>query len=601
MLQQAPALTDEVIVALGLTALALLLFVWNRFRVDVVALMIMLSLIVTGAVTPQQGISGFAHEATVTVALMLVLAAGLLRTGAIDVLARWTSRFAGTSELRLLLLTVGIVVPLSAFVNNTAAVAVLMPMILGLARGMSVAPSRLLMPLSFAAQLGGTLTLIGTSTNLLVAGLALDLGVERITLFQITPAALIVAIVGVAYLLTIGRWLLPHREADRDLLRSYELHDYLTMMRVLRTSKLCGRSLAEARFGESLGLQVVRIRRAAGHIEVPRGSTIVRAGDVLVLEGKIPDIAKVQHDEGLELLHSELDFGGGAEESEDVRLAEVLVPRRANAVRRTVRDLALRARFGVSAMAARRHGVTLQEPMGELRLQPGDMLLVQGTAGALERLHRESGLVLLGAVDLPTMRQTRMKIAVPIVVAVVLLPALGITTILVSALMGVVAMFLTGCLTPDEAYREMDWMVIVLLGAVLPLGIAMHESGAAAWVAHHLLEAARPLGLHGILAAFLLVTTVLTSVISNAAAAVVLAPIAVAVAASLGVSPLPFVIAVMVGASNSFLSPVGYQTNTMIFGPGGYRFSDYIRVGAPLAVLVIAAGTFAIPLFFPFR
>lgn len=561
----------------------------------------MTTLIVTGAVTPQQGISGFAHEATITVALMLVLAAGLLRTGAIDVLAGWTARLAGSSETRLLLLTVLFVLPLSAVVNNTAAVAVLMPMVIGLARKIETAPSRLLMPLSFAGQLGGTLTLIGTSTNLLVAGLALELGVERISLFDITPPALIVCAVGVAYILTVGRWLLPHRETDADLLSSYELHDYLSMLRVLPASGLIGRSLSEARFGQSHGLQVVRIQRDEGSdVAVPRGSTIVRAGDVLVVEGKIADIAKVQRDEGLELVQAELAFGSMAD-AEDVRLAEVLVPQRANEVRRTVRELALRARFGVSAMGVRRHGVALQEPVGELRLEPGDMLLVQGTPEALNRLHHESDLALLGAVDLPAMRHRKMKIALPIVAGVVLLPAFGVTTIVVSALVGVVAMFLTRCITPDEAYNEIDWMVIVLLGAILPLGVAMHESGGAAYLAHLLLEPARPLGPYGILAMFMLTTTALTAVISNAAAAVVLAPVAVAVATTLGVSPMPFVIAVMIGASNSFLSPVGYQTNTMIYGPGGYRFSDYVKVGAPLSVLVVIVATLVIPIFFPFR
>lgn len=598
--QQAPALTPDAALALGLTTLALLLFVWNRFRVDVVAIMVMVALIVTGAVTPQQGISGFAHEATITVALMLVLAAGLLRTGAIDVLSRWTSSLAGTSETRLLVVTVLLIVPLSAVVNNTAAVAVLMPMVLGLARSMDAAPSRLLMPLSFAGQLGGTLTLIGTSTNLLVAGIALDLGIERIRLFDITPPAFIVSVVGVLYLLTVGRWLLPLRETDPDLLRSYELHDYLTTLRVLPVSGLVGRSLAEARFGESLGLQVVRIRRTDGHVHVPTGGTIIRADDVLVVEGKITDIAKVQNDEGLERVEAENAFGEAAD-PEEVRFAEVLVPQRASEVRHTVRDLALRARFGVSAVAVRRHGVTLQESASELRLEAGDMLLVQGTPEALNQLHTESDLVLLGAVDLPKLRHTKMKIAVPIVAAVVILPAVGVTTILVSALCGVLAMFLTKCLTPDEAYKEIDWMVIVLLGAILPLGLAMHESGGAAWVAHQLLTLGSPLGPYGILAMFLLTTTALTAIISNAAAAVVLAPVAVAVATTLAVSPLPFVIAVMIGASNSFLSPVGYQTNTMIYGPGGYRFSDYIRVGAPLSVLVVVVATFVIPIFFPFR
>ncbi|HEX6307244.1 MAG TPA: SLC13 family permease [Longimicrobiales bacterium] len=599
MQQTAAALTTDGLIALAITACALVLFVWNRLRVDVVALIIMLLIILTGLATPQQGVSGFAHEATVTVALVLVLAAGLLRTGAIDVLARWTARLAGPSEIRLLALIMLIVVPLSAFINNTAAVAVLIPMVLGLARSSEVAPSRVLMPLSFSAQLGGTITLIGTSTNLLVAGLAIDFGIDRIGLFEIAPPALIVCAVGLLYMMTIGRWLLPHRTAEEDLLRSYELHDYLTVLRVRPVSRLVGRSLAESRFGHALGLQVVRVLHEDGTIDAPIGSTVIRAGDVLAVEGKIPDIAKVQNDGGLELADTELALDETVA-SGDVHIAEVLVPRRSQVTRRTVRDLALRARFGISAVAVRRHGVRLHAPIGDVRLQPGDMLLVQGTSEALNRLHQESELALLGAIELPSVRAHKRKIAVPIVAGVVLLPALGVTTILVSALIGVTAMFLTRCITPDEAYREMDWMVIVMLGAILPLGEAMHRTGAAAFVAHNLMAFASPLGPHGLLAVFLLLTTLLTSVISNAAAAVVLTPIAIAGAASLGLSPMPFVIAVMIGASNSFMSPVGYQTNTMVYGPGGYEFADYVRVGAPLSFLVVAAGAVVIPWFFPF-
>jgi di/tricarboxylate transporter len=587
----------DAIAALAIGAVALVLFVWNRLRVDVIALIVMALTILSGLLTPQEAVSGFAHEATITVALVLVLAAGLLRTGAIDVLARWLGRLAGKSELRLLTLTLLVVVPLSALINNTAAVAVMLPMLLGLARASSVSPSRLLMPLSFAGQLGGTLTLIGTSVNLIVAGLALDLGVERIRLFDLTPPAAIICAAGMLYLLTLGRWLLPYREPDEDLLRSYELHDYLTLLRVVPESRLQGRSLAESRFNETLGLQILRVQRADGGVEVPSGATTLRAGDVLVVEGKIADIARVRNDAGVELADTDLtlDFADDA----DVRMAEVMVPAR-GAVRRTVRDLALRARYGISAVAVRRHGMAIHEPIGEVELHAGDMILVQGSAEALSRLHRDNQLTLLGAVDLPEVRRRKMKYAIPIVAGVVLLPAIGVTTILVSAIIGVIAMFLTRSITPDEAYREMDWMVIVLLGAILPLGEAMHRTGAAAWLAQNFIDIARPLGPHGVLAAFLLMTTLLTSVISNAAAAVVLAPVAVAAAATLAMSPLPFVIAVMIGASNSFISPVGYQTNTMVYGPGGYRFTDYVRVGGPLSVIVIAVATFAIPLFFPF-
>jgi len=595
-------LTLEGATALAITALALLLFLWNRYRVDVVALGVLVMIVLSGILTPAQAIAGFAHEATVTVGLMLVLAAGLLRTGAVAVLARHIARLAGTSEFRLLVIIIVVVIPLSAIINNTAAVAVLLPMVMGLTRAMGAAPSRLLMPLSFASQLGGTLTLIGTSTNLLVAGLALELGVPRIQLFDITAPAAILAVAGALYLLTIGRWLLPHRVSEANLLERYELHDYLGVLRVRPGSSLAGRSLAEARFGASHGLQVMLVERGDNRISPPSGSTVLKEGDLLLVEGKVAELARVQHGSpDLEVADAELTQVLEADtDPEKGRFAEVLVPARAQAIGRTARQLGLRARFGVSALAVRRRGTAVADAVGEVRLQAGDMLLVRGTPDALTRLRQESELVLLGELDVPRVRSHRMRLAVAIVAGVVLLPALGIAPILVSALIGVLAMLVTGCIQPDEAYREVDWMVIVLLGAVLPLGEAMHSTGAATWLAQSLLLVGTPLGAHGLLAGLLLLTTVLTSIISNAAAGAVLAPVAVAMAAAMGWSPLPLVIGIMIGASNSFLSPVGYQTNAMIYAPGGYRFSDYLRVGGPLSLLIIALATFVIPVFFPF-
>ncbi len=600
-MEAAPVLTPEAIFTLALTAGALVLFAWNRLRTDVVALLVMTTLIVAGIVTPGEGIRGFAHEATITVALMFVLAAGLLRTGALDPVVRLLTRVANRGELHLLATMLAITVSVSAIINNTAAVAVLMPMLLGLSRRTDTAPSRLLMPLSFGSQLGGSLTLIGTSTNLLVAGIALDLGVERIRLFDITPPALLVVAAGVLYLVTIGRWLLPTRAAETDLLRGYELHDYLAVLRVPADSQLAGRSLADTQLGSLHGIEVIFIDRGESRL-TPTGSTVLQAHDRLLVQGKVAELASIEKGgPRLEFVDVELSRALAQVAPDDpAHFAEVLVPSRSVAVGRTLRRLALRARFGVSALALRRHGTSLraiaQEP-----LRSGDIMLVRGTTEQLKRLHEESGLVLLGALDLPTVRHERRTITVAIMAGVVLLPALGIAPILVSALLGVLAMLLTNALRPDEAYEAVDWMVIVLLAAVLPLGEAMHATGAAGWLAHHLLAMVAPLGPYGILAGVIVLTSAMTAIISNAAAGAVLAPVAIAVAAGGGYSALPFVIGVMIGASNSFVTPVGYQTNMMIYGPGGYRFSDYVRVGGPLSVIVVLAATLAVPIFFPFR
>jgi di/tricarboxylate transporter len=595
-------MTFEIILTLTVAFAALGLFIWGRLRIDVVGLMVMASLILLGLVTPQEGISGFANEATVTVAAMFVLSAGLLRTGAIDILGRRVRRLAGKSEFRLLLVTCLLVIPLSAFINNTPVVVVMLPMVMGLTRSLGIAPSRLLMPISFASQMGGTLTLIGTSTNLLVAGLVLELGVERIRLFDITGPALVLTLLGLAYLLTVGRWLMPTREAAADVMERYELRDYLSVLVVDDDSPLSGRSLRDTRFSDEYGLEVVEVQRGGHRLRAPGADAVLLGGDYLLVHGKIPDIARIAESDHLHIATVAHDFGMGGDgpAKGGTRLAEVIVPPRSPIIGRSLGELNFRGRYGVPVLAAQRHGHPLHERLRDLVLEPGDILLVQASPEQLQRLHRSRDLALLGDVDPPPRRYRKLKYSVPIVVGVVALAALGITTILVSALVGVIAMFITGCLAPDEAYQEIDWMVIILLGSLIPLGIAMQNTGAASLIAGGIVRATVPLGHLGVLAAVYLLTSLLTELISNNAAAVVLTPIAVAIGLSLDVSPLPFVIAVMFAASNSFLTPIGYQTNTFIYGPGGYRFGDFFRVGAPLNLLLLVAATFVIPVFFPF-
>lgn len=600
-----PVFTTDVLLTLGVTAGALALFLWNRLRVDVVGIIVMVSLILLGLVTPREGISGFANEAVITVAAMFILSAGLLRTGAIDLLSRWAERAAAGGDFRLLVITLALVVPLSAFINNTPVVVVVIPMVLGLTRKMGLAPSKFFMPISFGSQLGGTLTLIGTSTNLLVAGLVLDLGLERIRLFDITPPALVLTAVGLLYLLTIGRWLTPTRETGTDLITTYELRDYLTGLVVGEQSPLAGRTLRDANFGSNYGLQVIGIDRGGQRISFPRGGATIMAGDILIVEGKIPDIARIEEEEHLSIAGTQPDFPmAGEQQTEDRRrgpgLAELIVPPRSPVVGRTLSELNFRNRYGLPVLGVQRQGEPFHGRLRDVVLMPGDILLVSGAPRELRNLHETGELSLLGTVELPAKRRRKIRYSVPIIIGVVALAAFEIVPILVSSLMGVVAMFVTGCLTPDEAYEEVDWMVIILLGAIIPLGIAMQNTGTAQLIANQLLRVTQPLGLFGVLAMFYLMTSLLTELISNNAAAVVMTPIAIATAAALGVSPMPFVIAVMFAASNSFMTPIGYQTNTFIYGPGGYRFSDFIRVGGPLNLLLLLVATFVIPVFFPF-
>lgn len=595
-------LTREMILTLAVTAGALGLFLWNKLRVDVVALLVMAALIVLGLVTPDEGIAGFANEALFTVAAMLVLSEGLVRTGVLDQVAGWMGKHARGSPTRLLLVLLLVTLPLSAFLNNTAVVALLLPVTLGLARDIRIAPSLLLMPLSFGSQLGGTLTLIGTSTNLVVAGAARDLGLPAITLFTPTGPALVLALIGVLYMLTLGRWLSPQRQPPpQDLLASYELREYVTGLIVEPGSRLIGRSLRSTRFGQQYGLQVVAVQRAASggyeRIRFPSGRTVIRERDLLLVHGKVAGIARIEQTHGLRISGTppELPLTAG-----EGRLAEVIVPPRSHVVGRTLQELDFRHRYGVTALAIQRHGVPLHERIGNVPLLPGDVLLVQGTVETLQELHQEGDLALLGPIDLPARRFGKRLLAVSILAGAVLLPAFDVAPISVTALVGGLLMVLTGCLKIEEAYEGIDWSVIVLIGAILPLGLAMQRSGAAELVARQVLAITAPFGPYGLMLCFYLMTSILTELISNNAAALLLTPIAAAAAHGMGISPMPLVIGVMIAASNSFMTPIGYQTNTFIFGPGGYRFVDFVRVGGPLNLLLICAATFVIPFFFPF-
>ncbi len=596
----------EAWLTLAVTGLALGLFLWNRFSPDVVALLIATLLILLGLVTPAEGLSGFANEATITVAMLLVLATGLTHTGVVDEVGRRAIRLAGKSEFRLLALIVAVIVPVSALINNTAAVAVLLPAVLGASRSVGAAPSRLLMPMSFASQLGGSLTLIGTSTNLLVAGLFLDLGFDRIRIFDITPPALLVAAAGVLYLLTLGRWLSPHRESPQDLLESYELHDYLTSLRVRTVSPLADLSIGESRLAERQGLSILRVTRANGvTVDAPDATTVLRGNDILLVEGKIRDITALGDDEGLEIQGADPLLPDPGKESpggddDPVRLAEVLVPPRTPAAWRSLRALRLRTRYAISAIGLRRHGAAIVDDLSTVTLKPGDVLLVQGRSSSLRQLHEAGPLALIGPVSLTPRRHGKRRWAVLAIGGAILLAAFDIVPIVAATMAGVVLLLLTRTVSPDEAYENMDWMVVVLLAAILPLGIALESSGAAATLAGWVAAAAGPYGPHALLAAVYVITAILTNVISNVAAAALVVPIASALAQSAGLAPTPFAVAVMFAASNAFLTPIGYQTNLFVYGPGGYNFGDFLRVGAPLSVITAAVSVIAIPIFIPF-
>lgn len=591
-------MTVEMLVVYGVIVLALVLFVSDRYPIEQVALGVPVVLMAARVIDPEQAVAGLASPATVTVGAMLVLGLGLTKTGAVDALVRWARTAPRDGPALRLFGLCALTAAVSPFLNNTAVVVVFLPVFLEVARHVGEPPSRFLIPLSYSAILGGTVTLIGTSTNLVVDGLARSRGYGELGIFSLAPLGVVYLGVGMLYLFTAGRRLLPSREGPLDLSGKYDVRSFLTELEVEPGSPVVGHTLEALRWGELYGVSVVGIQRGPRTIAAPEARRTARAGDILLVQGdtaRLLRLAREQHLATPSARRLPEDAGTGR----DVRLVELLVAPGSPLAGSTLRETRFQQRYGAVVVAIQHHGVMLHERLPDRTFEAGDILLVHGPAGALDALADERGFVPLGEVERQRGPRPRAIVAVLIMVGVVGAAASGLVTILPAALAGVVLMLFTGCVRIREVYEELDWSVVFLLAGLIPLGIAMDASGAAEDLASRL--AALLSGSGPVVAVALVYVTVsiLTEVMSNTAAAVVLTPVALRTAADLGMNPYALLVAVMFGASASFMTPVGYQTNTLVLGPGGYRFSDFLRVGAPLNLILLVTASLLIPVFWP--
>lgn len=590
----------EPLLVLAVLAGAVYLFTTEKLPVDLVALLVLASLLVLGLVTPSEALSGFSSEATITVAAMFVLSAGLQASGALHSLGRLLAKVRWPwLFLLVLMLVVG---PISAFVNNTAAVAVFLPIVLAAAAASRQSPSQLLIPLSYAAQMGGVCTLIGTSTNLLVNSLARDLGHPGFGLFDFAPVGVITMGLGFAYLLLVRRWLLPHHAPAQGLTDAYELGKYLTELRVMPGSRLLGRSVAEAGLGEKHGVYVLELLRGEEHVWAPRAER-VREGDVLLVRGDWSKLSALKDELGLEIdpefTLSDQSFSAG--DGDGRAFAELMVAPNSRFVGATIASLDFHWHYNATVLAMQRRGEVLRESLKQVELQVGDILLVLAASDEIAQLRRNPNVVVLSERERQQVSRRKVVLSLAIMIAAIGVAALGWLPIVASALLGCIALVALRVLMPEEAYAAIDWRVIMLLAGVIPLGIAMQKSGLAGVLAGGVVDVIGPFGPLAVLAGIYLVTAVLTELMSNNATAVLLTPIAFSTAVSMELSPTPFIVAVLFAASTSFATPVGYQTNTMVYGPGGYRFADYLRIGIPLNLLFWVIAVLAIPVFFPFH
>ena len=578
---------------LAILAGAIALFVTEKLRVDVVALLVMTALVVTGTISLSDGLSGFSNQATIMVAAMFVLSAALQRNGAVAAIGEVLSRIR--HQWLFLLVMLVLVSCVAAFVNNTATVAVFLPLVLAASTANRWAPSKFLIPLSYMSQAAGVCTLIGTSTNLLVDSMARDAAGVGFSLFEFAPLGLVFVGLCMLYLMTVGRWLLP----DRGVPGTEELEHvgrYVAELLVADDSTAVGlqrHEVVPANIDDVVLLEILRHGRP-----LPGQDARVEPGDRLLLRGEWKHVAAVRKARKLRFDHVARDLDGDID-AERLQV-EAMVSPASHLIGHTLSGM----RFG-HMYRARVHGIhrrllDIRQPLDQVPLDLGDVLLLDAPARAIDDLRADKGMIVLGTRRQAKVDAVRASLSVLVMVATIAVAALGWLSIVEAALIGCGILLVTGLIEPDEAYRAIDWRVILLLAGILPLGIALQKTGGAALAADFMIGTLGGFGPLAALAAVYLMTSIATEFMSNNASAVLVVPIALAAAESMGIDPKPLLVAVAFAASTSFATPISYQTNTMVFTAGGYRFSDFVRLGLPLNVVFCTAAIVLIPRFFPF-
>ncbi|HVS65036.1 MAG TPA: SLC13 family permease [Thermoanaerobaculia bacterium] len=596
-------MTTGIALMLALIVLAFVAFALELLPLEVVALSLLGAVYAFGLVSAEQALEGFSNKAVIAIGSLLVLSHALTKTGLVEAAAERIESWAMRRRWLGVSVLLGVVAVLSGFLNNTAIVAIFIPLALDLSRRLEISPSRVLMPLSFASIFGGTLTLIGTSTNLLVSSIAQEAGEPPFSMFEFSLLGLVFLGVGLTYVTLFARRLLPARIDAHALEERYDLGAYLSELSVTAESELVGETLSSARLGERFGVNVLDVLRGEQRFERIAGLPLL-PGDRLVAQGAAEDILRLRHELGLDAPEP---TGGEsevvAEELADDRvLAEALVHPNSALVGRTLADVGFRQRYRAVVLGIRRYGEPIQRRLGQTLLRAWDALLLVVPKNRLAPLERSADLIVLAQHTEPPERPRGWWLVLVVLPLVIALSAFHVVEIAIGALLGAVVLLVTRTIEARDAYRAVDWSVIFLIAAFVPVGQAVINTGTADFVASGILAVARMAPVTEAIAVLSLLyvcTSLLTQMVSNAAAAIVLTPIALSLAQALGVDPRPYLVAVCFAASAEFMTPMGYQTNMMVYAPGGYRFLDYTRFGAPLNLTFWILATLLIPRFWP--
>ncbi|REJ84276.1 MAG: SLC13 family permease [Bacteroidetes bacterium] len=591
----------DVIITLAVILLAVILFFTEVIAVELTAMIVMGLLIVSGVITPEEGVSGFSNPATVTVGAMFVLSAGLFRTGALNFVGLMLFRAHGKSDWLFLILLTFMAGAMSAFINDTAVVALLMPVVLKVARQTKISPSKLLMPLSFSALFGGVCTLIGTSTNLLVSSIAATRGQEEFSMFEMAPFGLVVFVSGTIYMIIAAKKWIPDRGQDKDLTEEFGMGEYLTEIVLLEDSVSIGSTIGNAPLVRELDIDIIEIRKKDSNLVLrfPGSDTVLEEGDVLRIRGDAGKIQELQERQGIRL-KSDIQLHDKDMQQGKNKLVEAVISPSSDLVGTTIKKIDFRNSYGSTVLAIKQREEILHEKLGHVKLNAGDALLISCSESTLRRLKESQDFVIISDPGLPSFRKNKILIAFIIVFSVVLMAASGILSILPGSILGCIMLIITKCIKIEECYKAVEWKVIFLLAGVLSMGVALERSGAATLISDLMISTVGQLGNRALVSAFFLLTLIFTNFMSNNATAALLAPIAIITAEALGLSARPFLMAVTFAASLSLITPVGYQTNTMIYVPGRYRFTDFTRIGLPLDIIFWILATILIPIMYPF-
>ena len=592
------------IILLGvIIVIALVLFITELFPIDVTALVVLGLLLIFGLVTPNESLSGFSNPAVITIGCLFIMSYALQKSHVLEYVIININKIIDKSQ------TLGMVVYLfcigiaSAVVNNTAIVAIFMPVTIRLADKYNISPSKVLIPLSYAAILGGTLTLVGTSTNLIVNSILVDSSGISLGMLEFAKFGIIKFTVGLIYIFTIGHRLLPSRVAKSSSITDYSLDGYLTEFKINENSPLCGKTLLDRKINENYDVIVLDVLRGGEIITSNLRNLVLKQEDVLFVKGSFDNFQRLKEIENLALL-TDVKLTQEELEQEDHILAECLITDNSELIGQTLQEANFRRSFGSFVLAIRREGEVIRRKLAQFILKPFDTLLVYGPQDRINQLASREGFIVLGKVNASLDSHPLWWLSIFTILFAVVMAIFKIIPIVVGVILGVIALLLARVITPNEAYSSVHWQVIIVIAAFLPMGAAMKKTGLDEIIGNSIGNIVNlfPVDLipYFLLAIIYLITMVLTEIASNVATAIIMTPIALTLATQFGFDPRPFIFAVCYAASASFITPIGYQTNLMVFGPGGYRYSDYIRVGLPLGIILWIISVFVIPMIWPF-